>query len=164
MYQMPLKLEYLLFSEHASGFLPSCCFAHVGTKWIRISFNHPCQNPTNSSRVSSAIFGLMEAFLNCLWPLLSLPPEVAFCIAKEFCSICKASLIVSHNYENVIICKDTLFLLSDYKFLVQKHFFSHCSFKASNILLCTEDNKILVHLPNDTDKALTLSKEEIPLH
>lgn len=83
MYQMPLKLGYLLFSEHAPGFFASCCLAHVATKWIRISFNHPCQNSTNPSRVSSAVFCLTEAFLNCSLSLLSLPPKVAFCISER---------------------------------------------------------------------------------
>lgn len=121
------------------GFCLPAALHMVGTKWITISFNLPCQNPTDPCRVCSAIFCLTKAFLNCSWSLLSLPPEVAFCITEEFCSTCKGSSY--HNYEYVVTCIDSLSLLLDDKFLVQKHFFSHCILKASNIFLCTEDDK-----------------------
>lgn len=65
----------------------------------------------------------MEAFLNCSWSLLSLSPEVAFCIAEEFCAICKDFSYGNYVHTgNTVICIDSLSLLLDYKFLVQKFF------------------------------------------
>lgn len=142
------------------AFLPSCYLAHVSTKWIGIPFNHPCQNATNPSGVSSAIFCLMEGFLNCSWSLLSLPPEVASCIAEKFCSICKGFSYGNYvQSRNIVICIDSLSPLLDYKSLVQKLFFTLHLQRIYHIDLYRIDNKSSADLPNDKDKAFTYNKQ-----